>query len=464
MVGVPTSKGCSTCRTRSIKCDEARPSCSQCRRGGRKCPGYRIRSKFVDESAKFQAEACRKTSRDVPSGSNVGSLNMLSLTGFRSEFRSLEREGIVATFVQDLFPIGRLTVQHSFIGSWLWHIPQILHKNRPIDLAAESLALAYFAKKASSNEMLIRSRNTYANALRSLSNAVLDHRSRFTSETLCAALLLVHFENFVTIGGKSWITHTGGVGRLIEIRGPHRHCTGLDNAMLMASRGYLISQAVATGTGCFLDGDEWKNIRVHDTNFPLMPRNYDIYHEGLNYFANIPGLMKNFKRRSSGDLSVHHALIYSEAKNVRSAMVEWFAKLQSNARLPIRILLPLPPGPHIIFPSIYEYRDIVTATFVVNYSAYLLQVNNMLDSLENSNHYLADNISLSKDICMSAAYCSRGGFCGTQAMAHALPLALSALPECYAGWIQRQINVFERVRESFTLRSAFLADEGITKG
>ena len=41
--------------------------------------------------------------------------------------------------------------------------------------------------------------------------------------------------------GTSWITHTQGVGRLIEMRGPDRHASGIDHAILMASRGYIVN-------------------------------------------------------------------------------------------------------------------------------------------------------------------------------------------------------------------------------
>ena len=41
--------------------------------------------------------------------------------------------------------------------------------------------------------------------------------------------------------GTSWITHTQGIGRLIEMRGPDRHASGIDHAILMASRGYIVN-------------------------------------------------------------------------------------------------------------------------------------------------------------------------------------------------------------------------------
>jgi hypothetical protein len=96
----------------------------------------------------------------------------------------------------------------------------------------------------------------------------------------------------------------------------------------------------------------------------------------------------------------------------------------------------------------------MTAAFVVNYSAYLLKLNNLLDSINSSNYHLEENITLSEDICMSALYCSKAGFCGTQVLAFTLPLALSALPERYTDSIQRQINMFESILETVTLRAA----------
>ncbi|KAH1434741.1 hypothetical protein KXV52_009802, partial [Aspergillus fumigatus] len=71
MVGVPHSTGCSLCRERRIKvgdssptsrfnpternkCDEAVPQCSQCRKYGRPCPGYRRTFRFQDEGPALQ--------------------------------------------------------------------------------------------------------------------------------------------------------------------------------------------------------------------------------------------------------------------------------------------------------------------------------------------------------------------------------------------------------------------------
>lgn len=135
-----------------------------------------------------------KPAKQRISAYKCGFSDTLKLTGFRPDLRCIEQEGIVASFIQDLFPSGRVTVQYSFIGSWLWRVPEALHRNHAMDLAAESLAVAYYAKKANSAQALIRSRKLYGFALRMLSIALQDQCSRFSSETLCATLLLVHYE------------------------------------------------------------------------------------------------------------------------------------------------------------------------------------------------------------------------------------------------------------------------------
>jgi hypothetical protein len=211
---------------------------------------------------------------------------------------------------------------------------------------------------------------------------------------------------------------------------------------------------------CFLDEDKWRSMKVDTNNFPLMPKNCSIYHEGLNHFAIIPGLLKKFKTLNKEDASIQCADVYSAVEEARSNMIEWHERLQSEFEQPIRICLPVSPSSYTMFPSVYKYKDIITATFVVNYSAYLLQANNMLDSLNSSTEYLDENIALSRDICMSADYCSRAGFCGIQVMAFALPFALSALPERYDGWIRCEIMVFDKLREAATVRSAMLARSG----
>ncbi|KAI5463876.1 hypothetical protein BGZ63DRAFT_201376 [Mariannaea sp. PMI_226] len=223
MVGVPKSKGCTLCLKRGVKCDEARPSCSQCRRGGRVCPGYIRGMKFVDEGPKLQrshrAPSCSKsrpsqgttirTSIPATKGSDLlGSgtaaihstkdLSRQDIRLYRLSSWKPERDQLLSSFVSAMFPLGVASAQASFLGSWLWHVPPRLGKYAVLDLAALSLASAYFARTSGDERILQRAEVAYTLALRSLSKAISDTSMRFSSEVLCAALLLGHYEVCLT--------------------------------------------------------------------------------------------------------------------------------------------------------------------------------------------------------------------------------------------------------------------------
>jgi len=54
MVGVPRSKGCRICVQRRVRCDQVRPTCNNCKKGNRPCPGYAQDLKFQDEGARLR--------------------------------------------------------------------------------------------------------------------------------------------------------------------------------------------------------------------------------------------------------------------------------------------------------------------------------------------------------------------------------------------------------------------------
>ncbi|KIX98551.1 uncharacterized protein Z520_05852 [Fonsecaea multimorphosa CBS 102226] len=54
MVGIPRSKGCRICVKRRVRCDLTRPTCNNCARGNRPCPGYDSDLRIFDEGYKLR--------------------------------------------------------------------------------------------------------------------------------------------------------------------------------------------------------------------------------------------------------------------------------------------------------------------------------------------------------------------------------------------------------------------------
>ncbi|EXJ68496.1 uncharacterized protein A1O5_08289 [Cladophialophora psammophila CBS 110553] len=58
--GAKSRSGCSTCKKRRVKCDEAKPSCRNCAHKNLKCPGYETRWKW---STKHERQSCLQIQR-----------------------------------------------------------------------------------------------------------------------------------------------------------------------------------------------------------------------------------------------------------------------------------------------------------------------------------------------------------------------------------------------------------------
>jgi hypothetical protein len=207
------------------KCDEALPACAQCIRGGRVCPGYARGLRFVDEGPKLRrrtrpasVRAARNKVEKTPGFPRLGSAaivaessierrtaNSLSSSDNRlpgqgkfgiNELNSpgLTRTQIMASFVSAMFPLGVVSAQSSFLGSWLWHLPPRFGQSVVLDRAATALAFAYFARVSDDRLVLRNSEQCYVLALEALARAIGDSKEQQSTDVLCATWLLGFYE------------------------------------------------------------------------------------------------------------------------------------------------------------------------------------------------------------------------------------------------------------------------------
>ena len=88
------------------------------------------------------------------------------------------------------------------------------------------------------------------------------------------------------------------------------------------------------------------------------------------------------------------------------------------------------------FPHIYDYKDVISASLITTYYAYLIILNQELDRLGSQEQLHEENSELAQAICMSADCCLRGGYCGIQVLKFSLPIARSVLPVKHHRWIE----------------------------
>ncbi|KAL2075240.1 hypothetical protein VTL71DRAFT_183 [Oculimacula yallundae] len=465
MVAVPRSKGCLICRKRRVKCDEVRPSCSQCRRGGRQCSGYDLPMTFITQQPRLKAQRNiadprKKKSKDEPVKFLDSSLETSSCstelvsngpwTKQRTEYQSridptihcplLNLSQLTTSFVHTLFPPTYLPPNLSFFASWLWQIPSHLSSTNPLlTTSAKALSLGFFGSETKAPTLEHESRVAYSRALWYLSKAIEDVDTGLNTETLCATMLLGFYECeiYMRTQDVSWVTHAGGAGKLMQIRGAQRHREGFDYIMFLGFRGIIIAEAVASGKPCFLDAEDWRSIVSSHESYQTSSEIFQQHNEFSNLFASVPGIAVDLveaTKYSPEDKS--RISIIEHASSLRNAFKIWHERFTFSHPMSSLALESHNSSStnQITTSSPTTHDEVWLSAWLCAYYACQIMLNTRLSLLTNI-FTSTENAELINKLCIAVGNCSRVGNSGGQCLAFALPVALSLCKGELEGWI-----------------------------
>ncbi|KAF2015755.1 hypothetical protein BU24DRAFT_491966 [Aaosphaeria arxii CBS 175.79] len=301
-VGKP-SKGCKNCRERKVKCDQKRPSCSQCLRTGRECHGYRdpLTMMFRNESDVVARKAqnryemlSRKSKKPTYSGEHRGSDSSSSSSSSssstfsssstsssssshsqwssRSSLRkseqrivpmkarsenplaltyaavpSIEDQGMsffLANFVQTptFVPRGNFDFMLELLDR-----PDTTLALRTSVTAAGLASLAITTKNP---EVTKRAQQEYVSALNLTNKALQRTSTATTNSTLVSVILLGMYENFMhNEHGSlaSWAKHVKGACTLMDLRGPEQLRDDVGLRIFQQFYGTILLVSLETG-------------------------------------------------------------------------------------------------------------------------------------------------------------------------------------------------------------------------
>ncbi|OCT52708.1 hypothetical protein CLCR_09999 [Cladophialophora carrionii] len=327
MVGVPRSKGCRICVQRRVRCDLTRPTCNNCKKGNRPCPGYDSDLRIHDEGSRLRKRFAQKDATEAqlsvesaspatstshhsqsPESSpeemlglvarintpaldeqlhqhgqwtqagtdfagllNGGSINLdrtflMALNGsVYSPY--LAQEQLLSTFSSSLSGHGPLLLppQMRSHQNWLSQLPRMFG-SRLLDSTVRAVSLVHLGRVQHSELFVHESRRFYGNALRLLNKSLTNDTDGMSTETLSATILLSFYEMFASDSNDSWVRHSGGAGLLMRLRGPDRHLSGLDRDVYLAYRHTIIIDAFMRDEACFLAEPQWLEMaeKIHN--------------------------------------------------------------------------------------------------------------------------------------------------------------------------------------------------------
>ena len=259
------SLGCAECRKKKTRCDRVTPSCGQCIRANRACPGYRnqldlmFRSenevvigkvKVRGESSKAGAKSTSPASSTAPSSASpehvsnavavrskewVEDLDRLALErGVPLESQYYLDTDLLVSYISPTLTERARGYFSSNSSMWLKNndlVDELCKNgddNDPLLASISAVGLASYANLVHGPQLLNRARMDYVKALR-LTNAALRSPTEVRKDsTLFSVIILSIFEMVAGANEHSleaWTEHINGASALLKLRGPNQFRT-----------------------------------------------------------------------------------------------------------------------------------------------------------------------------------------------------------------------------------------------
>ncbi|KAL1301855.1 hypothetical protein AAFC00_006040 [Neodothiora populina] len=405
--GAP-SKACQTCKTRKIKCDEGKPSCYQCVKTSRVCPGYsdvifrnqteavkrkqQLPKKQRPQSKAFNARLPKSAECDEESSGTSTALvrrrQSFTSDDVSRELKSRFGQLRVYSSSESIRPPPWLSIQEQAVNICFKNFDtmygvgyddghNILHalaplyqassEGSPLRVSLHAVALSALSMLSSKRILQHQAALAYGKAIKTMSTALLDTTFAQKDETLLAALVLSWYETINASDGsmRAWSSHIDGAAAILKMRGSSQFHDPLGLVLFRQVRTEMFINCLRSGTAPedFPEQGGWlsdTHLGTYDYRDPV--------HDLMHHAVELPTLLQIQKEimRHAPDteaLSDMQALV-GRARQVEKAMAD--TKLPDEFRpRTIGYIADLPEdidtatawvGP------VYDYRDVYVAS------------------------------------------------------------------------------------------------------
>lgn len=292
MVGIPgSSKGCTTCKRRKVRCDLKTPYCARCTKTGRKCEGYvKNWRQSITQTPVKQIADTRITFQ--PSGANA----------FNNQIMSL--------FWERYIPSTDESVPDGSPCGWLQHA--ISSPGPPdtdvLQLSLKALAVTRLARMNQDDRLALQGQSCYVRALQQLQKALRSDHAVARDETFAAGYVLALHELFesesLVTPMEAWRKHVTGLEALVSLRGPQKHRSPFGRALLEEFRASLMITCLQDRRTSVLATAKWLARDWDETSNSLHP---SIYDKGLT-LASLLEEIDNANLSSANDSTLFYFL------------------------------------------------------------------------------------------------------------------------------------------------------------
>ncbi|EWZ01654.1 hypothetical protein FOCG_06479 [Fusarium oxysporum f. sp. radicis-lycopersici 26381] len=259
------SRGCQMCRARRIKCDETKPTCNQCAKSRRQCPGYKDEFDLVfrneTQATERRARKASKKATALKQGKPSQAVAIHKPTPDQSIISALQLpvdQQATCHFLSNFV----LLPSHDNTRGWMEFVVPLLKSEKQAShfkLAFDACAMASLGNRVGSGcNFENKALGCYTKALSATFSALKDPVLSKEDSTLAAVLLLGLFENITAkqLGMLAWGSHIEGAIQLVKSRDRKQMRTKTGLALFVATRTQMIIHTLTTGTPPAM-GVEW---------------------------------------------------------------------------------------------------------------------------------------------------------------------------------------------------------------
>ncbi|KAI0845340.1 hypothetical protein F5Y00DRAFT_246362 [Daldinia vernicosa] len=276
------SKGCQMCRTRRIKCDETKPTCNQCTKSRRQCPGYKDEFDLIFRNETQATERrARKASKKGLAIKTEKTVSESGDTNVSVVFANTTKQPVKQAVIRPL----NISIEQQAICSFVSNFVLIpgegdgrafmeyvipLLKEHPaghLQNAFNACSMAFLNNRGGvCNRFSDRALHEYTKALHGTNAALRNPETQLADTTLAAVLLLGLFESITAkqIGMLNWGSHTEGAIQLVKARGKEQLKTKTGLGLFIAVRTQMIIHSLTAGTAPIMGAEWWIDDAVRN--------------------------------------------------------------------------------------------------------------------------------------------------------------------------------------------------------
>ncbi|KFY47516.1 hypothetical protein V496_10607 [Pseudogymnoascus sp. VKM F-4515 (FW-2607)] len=347
------SRGCQMCRTRRIKCDETKPTCTQCRKSRRECPGYKddFDLVFRNETQATEKRAKKPTakSRKAAAQAAAAPLNRQWDSNAAPPGASHPNSALVPSSRPAQVPTTlsmpvEQVASHYFITNFVatsdngasigltdYIIPlsNASPSNKHLRLALSAASFAAFGNRPGGKALLTKAQEEYSKAISHVNDALRDPVAQKTDETLASVMLLGMYETILSrpVAMAAWGSHIDGAVMLVKLRGKKQLRTRVGNALFVAVRNLMFINCLSTGKKPDWNMDLWRS-ESEDGDVREVVNRLALQMAELRYEIN--GLMTLAERTPENVSKVQEAM--RRSWEIEQMLQDWIANIPSGLR------------------------------------------------------------------------------------------------------------------------------------